>query len=343
MSDNRTTVKNKISALNVPSVSNADMNTMLRNYLADNLMFLADVAVYKIYLTTSNITLDFDEVDRIDLERRGGALNLTIANLNDGNVKWVRITKSVSEVITWVNAIDETEIPDNITNLDAVLYMVVNKGGTIYVKAFTNSVLQATETILGVLKIATELEHNALSVTDKVCVPGRLPLSSTAQKGLVEIATEAEHKFLSVTDRVCVPGWLPRGSTIQSGLVEIADSTQIDEGEDTDSGGKDQLVVQPSELLRKVRHKYVKISTSSMTYSVPGDVGRIKVTAPDVTIKLMNGENGDLVYIFNTGTSNLLIIDGVNGGALPITAHSYSICTYLESRWYFGGGITLTI
>lgn len=62
-------------------------------------------------------------------------------------------------------------------------------------KVITPALLQlrtATDTRIGMLETATQAEANALTATDKIVTPGRIPIASETQRGLAEIATQAE-------------------------------------------------------------------------------------------------------------------------------------------------------
>ena len=141
---NRTTEKANIQALNIPSVTNAEMNTMLQNYLADNLQFREDVAVVQ-NSSLSSITVDFTGKDRVDLTRTGGALNITVSGLDDGDRKFLLITKTAGQVISWVGVTDVTPLVDNIDALSLVLYEIVSKGSNYYARAYALTVEAASQ------------------------------------------------------------------------------------------------------------------------------------------------------------------------------------------------------
>ena len=62
-------------------------------------------------------------------------------------------------------------------------------------KVLTPALLQqrtATDTRIGMAAIATQAEVNALTITNKIVTPGRMPIASTTQKGLAQVATQGE-------------------------------------------------------------------------------------------------------------------------------------------------------
>jgi hypothetical protein len=185
---NRTTVKSDIVGLNIPSVSNATMTTMLNNKIADNVKFREDVAVVQ-NSVVSNITCDFTGKDRIDLTRTGGSLSIFVSGIGDGESVFLKITKSADQQISFLNAMDITpniELAYSPTN---ILYEILRKGSQYFAKAWYNTVVGASST-QGLIAIATVAENNALANSYKACVPGRLPLSTGSQKGLVRLAAD---------------------------------------------------------------------------------------------------------------------------------------------------------
>lgn len=162
MGDNRSTAKSSIQSLNVPSVTNAELNTMLQNYLADNIKFYADEAFTQASSTT-NINLDFTGKDRIDLTRTGGALNITLSGLSDGDQKYILITKTGGQTISFANATDITPAQQNTDSLSTVLYEVIRKGSNYFAWAYVETV-----------QIASSAEARALADTTKYITPETL-------------------------------------------------------------------------------------------------------------------------------------------------------------------------
>jgi len=63
------------------------------------------------------------------------------------------------------------------------------------------------------------------------------------------IATVAQHDALTVVNRFCVPGRLPKSSDVQLGLIKQSQQTFIDGGNDVDPGNS-PLCVPPSQMKR---------------------------------------------------------------------------------------------
>lgn len=141
---NRTTVKNNIVTQNVPTVTNAILTNMLNTELADNLKFREDVAVSQSSGVT-NITVNFTGRDRVDLTRTGGALNITVSGIADGEEVDLLITKTAGQPVTFVGITDITPIKENVTAVNLVLYSIRRKGANYYAKAWVETVVRASQ------------------------------------------------------------------------------------------------------------------------------------------------------------------------------------------------------
>jgi len=219
MSD-RKTAKSNIDTLNVPSVTNAVLGEILKDEICDNVVFKEEVSETQ-RSEVPLITLDFTTKDRIELTRLGGSLSITVSNIGDGQEVSLLIFKTSGQTVSFVGVTDMTPVLADVTALDRVLYFIKRVGSYYYAKAWV-SIGAATTTRTGVLRVGTQGQHNALSSTSVVCVPGYLPLMSTAQKG----------------------------------LCEAADTAQIDAGQDLETTSNDPLVVVPSQLIRKLTEVY---------------------------------------------------------------------------------------
>ncbi len=172
---------------------------------------------------------------------------------------------------------DITSVKANVTSLSKVLYEIVRKSSYHYCRAWVESIKTATTSIEGVLEIATAAEANALSVTNKIITPGRIPKATTSQKGVSELATVAEGAALSDTTRTITPGTIPKASTTQRGVIEVATAAQ------NDAGTAGTLAVIASELKRKYDALVAMITTGtsvsftgtpSSPYSITSIYGR---------------------------------------------------------------------
>lgn len=182
---NRTTVKSNIQALNVPTVTNAILNTMLQSEMSDNLVFREDVVVSQ-SASVSAITVDFTGKDRIDLTRLSGTLNITLSGLGDGDVKYLLITKTVGQAVTFTGgAVDITPLKVNIDALSSVLYEIVRKGSNYFAKAWYDTIVDASTTTKGVQENATATEAQDGSSATLTITPSVLQGSESWQAATV--------------------------------------------------------------------------------------------------------------------------------------------------------------
>jgi len=332
---NRTTVKSNILTLNVPIVTNAILTEMLNDELADNLVFKEDVAVLQTS-TTSNINLDFTDKDRIDLTRTGGVLNITLSGIEDGEVKYLLITKTSGQAVTFVGVTDVTPVPENANAQSKVLYEIVRKSTSYYAKAWVKSPITATDTREGVLETGTVAECNSLSATNKIVTPGRIPLSTSSQKGLIEIATEAETNHLTDTSRAVVPANIPKMGTSQMGIAKQATAYEIELGKD--NYYSDVYVVPPSQLkiftdsLYRTSLVAQALIVGSTTY---GYLTLYRIGKCVTGIFNVSGVKVGFSLATYTLTANLRPIAGVNCGVRsPLTGDVNTICINSDGTIY---------
>jgi hypothetical protein len=177
---NRTTVKSNVTTKNVPTVTNAILTDILNNDMCDNVKFREDVAVSKV-AGVSGITVDFTGIDRVDLQRTGGSLNITVSGIGDGETKFLLITKTAGQVVTWVGVTDVTDVKPNADALSVVTYEIIRKGSNFYARAVAETVI-----------LASDAEAQGLTEALKVLTPATNPIASTGQTGLVKIAGAGE-------------------------------------------------------------------------------------------------------------------------------------------------------
>lgn len=260
----RTTAKSNIVGLNVPSVTNAIMTEMLNDNICDNVVFRKDLTVAQAS-GLSNITVDFTGKDRVDLTRTGGNLVITVAGIEDGERKFLLITKSALQPVTWVGVTDITPYKTYANDATVVLYEIVRKGTLYVAKAWLETIKNATESKAGILPIASDAEANALSVDNRIITPAKIPRASDIQRGLIEIATGAEVADLTDALKAVVPARIPKASTTQQGIAQHASNAQVDAGTDSLIGGE-SIVVQPSQLKRKYDAALAKIGMELWWY-----------------------------------------------------------------------------
>ena len=164
---NRTTVKSNIQALNVPSVSNADLEDMLNDNLADNVEFIEKTYRPEITPAASTFTIDFNGFDNVIYKFSGGAIHISsISNMSDGQLGYLKLTKTPGLGVTWGAGItDLTPVQADI-NSESVVYYKIKRVLTLYfVTAFV--LIGATnESRKGLTKWASDSQIKAGTDTD---------------------------------------------------------------------------------------------------------------------------------------------------------------------------------
>lgn len=144
---NRTTVKSNIQTLNVASVSNADMEDMLNDNICDNVQFKEHTTRPTISPATGVFSIDFNGFDSVIYQRTGTDIIITgINNLEDGQMGYMRLTKSVGSDVSWTTAIDITIDQLIVTAASSIIYRITRKGTVYIAEALLN--LNITNDIL---------------------------------------------------------------------------------------------------------------------------------------------------------------------------------------------------
>jgi hypothetical protein len=91
-----------------------------------------------------------------------------------------------------------------------------------------NSLPSASETVRGVIELATAAEANTLTDAARAVTPATLPTSGEAQRGTVRLATAAEANALTDLTVAVAPGRIPVASDTQRGVIEIATQAECD-------------------------------------------------------------------------------------------------------------------
>ena len=129
---NRTEVKAAVTAAIVPAVSNADHIALLNNEINESAVFRKDIIDSE---TESGgaVTIDYSDKDTATVTT---AVNLAVSftNLENGDVKYLSITKGATNTISFAGATDVTHRKSFINSIATlVVYQVSNNNGNIYV------------------------------------------------------------------------------------------------------------------------------------------------------------------------------------------------------------------
>lgn len=256
---NRTSYQSQVST-DLPSgsgITAAELRAHLITELAENIRFRLDDASTQ-NKTSGTFSIDFDGVDQIITTITGtSGSTVTINNLEDGDIKYWVVNKSATETISFSGATDISAVQDYITAATKVIYRITYKNTTIIVEALLKNVQTATETIEGILEIATSEEADALTATDKIITPDNLPISTSSQQGLIETATVTEAKEQNLGNPAVTPSGL--GAAFDGLCSKI-----IDIG-DWDMNASSNVLVAHGNTLSKIRGINVLIRNDADT------------------------------------------------------------------------------
>lgn len=105
---------------------------------AQSVLFRKDVSA-SVAAAGSTKTLEFLDVDYIEVTQSTDVA-YTLNGVQQGEIKYLKITKGAGDTITFANADDQTANSDNIDEGTTVLYRIINKDGTnILVESITQS------------------------------------------------------------------------------------------------------------------------------------------------------------------------------------------------------------
>lgn len=143
MANNRTEALAAVIAALVPTLTLAQLIALWNNELNDTYLFRKDVIASE----TSGggaVTIDYSDKDTATVTT---AVNLAVSftNIENGDVKYLIITKALTNVISFVGATDASLYKGYVNNkLTLVPYEVFNKNGAIYVRSLTENVIIGT-------------------------------------------------------------------------------------------------------------------------------------------------------------------------------------------------------
>jgi len=141
-------VKNRVEAIAqvntkiVPIVTNTIHKDLLNNDILNSTVFRKDV----INSTTASgglATCNFSNTDLITLSL-SDSVNISFTGLENGDVKYLYVTKPVAKSVTFSAATEVTPFIKNITDLKtSVLYQIFSKNGLIFIKAIVDTLPEA--------------------------------------------------------------------------------------------------------------------------------------------------------------------------------------------------------
>ena len=113
--------------------------------LITNLRFRKD-AKNSVIATVSNNTIDFDDYDQVALDLATNNLDGTIlaSNLDDGDVKYLLVTKDSGKTLAF-SGITDISLNQNYTTETLVVFEIINKNSVVYARNMNTSIPEATQ------------------------------------------------------------------------------------------------------------------------------------------------------------------------------------------------------
>ena len=202
------------------------------------------------------------------------------------------------------------------------------------------AVPDATESVKGIVELATSVEVNTGTDTVRAITPAGLE-AWTGSTQVTQVGTITSGTW---NGAAIGTGYLPTGSTSQVGVVELADSSE------TITGISTTLATTPAGVAAAALTKSSTINTQTgTTYTlVDADNGKdiVFTSATDVTITIP----GTLAVAFQCtcsklGAGNLIFdpsADNVNGATANLTLNTQwataFLLQYSEGNWLVSGG-----
>ena len=169
---NRTELKAETDSDLQPVLQLEDHKDFLKDDFIESALFRKDV-IDTIVQVGGIGTADFNNFDFITFSSNAN-LTLTISNVFQGEIKYLKITKNPADTLTFSGATDESINPDFVKEKSTIYYMVYNKdGGTILLKPIVRDVGSATIDLEGITERATDIEaQEGDTVENRFLTPG---------------------------------------------------------------------------------------------------------------------------------------------------------------------------
>lgn len=167
---NRTEVKNEVNSQTAIHTE-TDYKNLLADEMTENFVLRKDVSDFIEKNSGSSETIDFGNFDYIEFDFSNIPaqvdMQITLDNVLQGEIKYLKVIKGASDNAVFVNAIDVTAAPGALTNETEILYRIINKDGTnIYVESESGNLKEATTTYKGIIEKATDGEATS-GIEDK--------------------------------------------------------------------------------------------------------------------------------------------------------------------------------
>jgi len=137
---NRSETATTLNIVYQPTLAIATERTEMLQ-LASDMCFRKDVIASQV-TTGDNITVDYTAKDMrvVDCATTNFNANITFSGLDNGDVKYLLVSKNSGKTISFANALDNTDYPTRTLTLTSCLYAVYSKNGVLQVKLLTKTV-----------------------------------------------------------------------------------------------------------------------------------------------------------------------------------------------------------
>lgn len=199
--NNRTEIKTAVTTALVPTLTLAQHITLLNDEVNESTVFRKDVIASETPIGAA-VTIDYSDKDTATVTITVST-TVSFTNIENGDVKYLVITKGAGNTISFAGATDLTNFNIYINSQAGIfLYSISNKNGVIYTKASTGA-----------------------GTFD----PARLPLANTTAIGAAERTTQAEVDGGIDNARIVTPSTL-RGTLFVDAQIPDLDAARITTG-----------------------------------------------------------------------------------------------------------------
>jgi hypothetical protein len=123
---NRTEIKSAATTALQPTLTLNTHRTFINDDFADNALFKKDIAT-TVTATSTSTSLDFATDDRKDFNDGGFDSALTITNFNDGEVKYIHVTKTAGKTLSFTGGWTFLSTNKKITQSTNFIIELINK------------------------------------------------------------------------------------------------------------------------------------------------------------------------------------------------------------------------
>jgi len=169
---NRDEVQAAIQAL-AAIVGETEFKELIDDDFAASVMYRKDVAGSD--SGGGSVSVSFLDIDYVSFTITGGVgVSITPTNVQQGEVKYLKITKAVGETVAFAGSTLEASNDNYITSLTEITFTIYNKDGNVQVVPITDTIPVSNETNKGIIEIASTAEAQGLVNDNNAITPAKL-------------------------------------------------------------------------------------------------------------------------------------------------------------------------